>query len=369
MRNGGGAPAFGVICALVLGGCSAIAQEDEPQSATVAVVIPGGENAPSSLGAVPDAVAAAFGDVEISGWTIDVVTLDADSLQTDDPVMDDVVAIVGGMSNDAIRRIAPAADDRSILFVSPYDDDPAHTRGADPLAPVRPFETYYTMSTGDDAPLVVLANYAVAGLQIESFAAFEVGAGDRSAFVHYAKRAGAKVPVSQSLGSSAKPRKAITAALAEDVQGIYVSGSRAAAADLVQQIRGAGFTGSVVVSPELATDEFLDDAGAAADDVVSVAAPTLVIDTSISAPGLDNSGPFGATAYDAGVAVATVLMRCLPSASSASSAREGCAGEMSEVVFDGVTGDVAFNEFGERMGVIPEVILVEDGRWAPPPTP
>jgi branched-chain amino acid transport system substrate-binding protein len=74
-------------------------------------------------------------------------------------------------------------------------------------------------------------------------------------------------------------------------------------------------------------------------------------------------GEFGAAAHDAGTAVGTVLARCLPPASSASSARRGCLGEMSQLDFAGATGEVSFDEYGDRAGGSVRFSVLREEAW------
>jgi branched-chain amino acid transport system substrate-binding protein len=83
----------------------------------------------------------------------------------------------------------------------------------------------------------------------------------------------------------------------------------------------------------------------------------------LAAQSLPPPGPYGAAAYDAGMALAQVLSRCLPPEDSAARARAGCVGEMDQVSFPGLTGQVDFDRFGERTGGRPVAYEVRDGAW------
>lgn len=371
MRLGGRATAVlasGVV-AVAAAGCEATADDPGFRAGVIAVVVPGGEDATTAVAQISEAVRNSVKDVQIPGWSLEVVTMDAETVEPSQLIDGDVVAVVGGISDSAVRRLAPDLSDASILFVSPYDDDRVHTRGADPTTSVRPYSTYYTTAVDGTQPLALLAYYATLGLGLESVAAVDAGgagANERSSFARFVRRNDADVPVSRSAGGAGGEDgvdRAIEQAVDQDVGGLFVSGETGAAASLVNQARSAGLDGPVLLSPALATEDFLAEAGANAEGAVSVHLPTLQIDESASVPGISSPGPFAGTSFDAGTAIGIVLERCLPSASSAHESRVGCAGEMREVAFDGVTGDVAFNDFGERLGSAAEIVVVTDGGW------
>lgn len=359
--------------------CSQLSQADEPLSASIAVVVPGGQSAAGNNSAVADAVQSALNELDIAGWMVEVTVIDSDAVTSELPLEalpEDVVAVVGGVTNNDVLKLAPSLAEREILFVTPLDDDVAHTRGPDPATPVRPFSTYYSMSSGDDDPLHLLANYAINGRDLTSFGVVDAGdLASRTSFALNVRQADGKVPVSASIDPG-RPETAATvvAQLEEEkVDALFVSGEKEAAAAFVHDVRDAGLEPQVLVAPALAggylkafdkADRQGDVAGAS-NEAISATAATTTVEGTGEVLGLEVPGPYGAAAYDAGTAIRTVLTRCLPSADSALDARDGCAGEMREVAFEGVTGDVAFNDYGERSGALPEVVVARDGDWQP----
>ena len=120
------------------------------------------------------------------------------------------------------------------------------------------------------------------------------------------------------------------------------------------------------------SEDFLTAAGTAADGAVAVVSPYRVA-TSTGAGGelaarlggnvVDSPGSYAPAAYDAGTALAAVLRRCLSDEDTAAAARESCVAEMAQVSFAGVTGEVAFDAFGDRAGTRPQVFQIRDGEW------
>ena len=73
---------------------------------------------------------------------------------------------------------------------------------------------------------------------------------------------------------------------------------------------------------------------------------------------------YGAYSFDAANAIIQALKVSLASATDAKSAREATIKAMASVSFDGATGKVAFDEFGDSVSRVLTVYAVTDGAWA-----
>ncbi|HEY9412052.1 MAG TPA: ABC transporter substrate-binding protein [Jiangellaceae bacterium] len=362
---------------------SALGEDDAgPQVATVAVLVPGGAAGGGVSTGVIDAVELAIAETtsDVPGWSVEVSPVEEGTepaemtTVVEDMVEDDVVAVIGGLSTDAIRTAQPVLDQASILFVSPADVAPEHTRGADPATPLRPYPTYYRTSVGGETALAALARYAVDGLGAATIAVIDAGdAAGSGEFVTAARRAGAQVPVTGHAGESGeKIADVLATAATAEVDAVFVAGGPNRAAMVAEEIAEGGLEATLLLAPELSGPPFVEAAGASAEGAASVVPPTLTstldaapeaLTAKLTAAGSAAPGRFGAAAYDAATAVGTVLAQCLPPAGSPSGARKGCEREMPQISFAGVTGDVGFDDFGERLGGTPEVITVHDGAW------
>lgn len=362
---------------------SALGEDDAgPQVATVAVLVPGGAAGGGVSAGVIDAVELAIAETtaDVPGWSVEVTPVEEGTesaemtAAVEGMVEDDVVAVIGGLSTDAIRAAQPVLDQASILFVSPADVAPEHTRGADPATPLRPYPTYYRTSVGGETALAALARYAVDGLGAATFAVIDAGdAAGSGEFVTAARRAGAQVPVTGHAGESGeKIADVLATAATAEVDAVFVAGGPNRAAMVAEEIAEGSPEAILLLAPELGGPPFVEAAGASAEGAASVVPPTLTstlgaapeaLTTKLTAAGSAPPGRFGAAAYDAATAVGTVLAQCLPPAGSPSGARKGCEREMPQISFAGVTGDVGFDDFGERLGGTPEVITVHEGAW------
>lgn len=348
------------------------------QTATVGVLVPasGWQQADGEavLAAVRHAVEERAGDV--GGWTIEVVAVDegekgeaaADAVT--ELVDGDAVAVAGGLTTPGVRAAQPILDDEDVLFVSPADVVPEHTLGADPAAPLRPYRSYFRTAAGDEPPAAALARYAVSGLGAEAVAVVDGGdAAEARAFATAIDEAGGAV-----VASGADPAAVVAKAKTEGATAVFVAGDPEVATTVDRRLRASGLEatllGATAFGGDLADDGATDDGDgdslrdgavraepAQLDATAGVRSGRLADDVGVPL------GEYGAAAYDAGTAIGTVLARCLPPASSASSARRGCLGEMSQLDFAGATGEVAFDDYGDRSGGSVRFSVLRDQAW------
>lgn len=359
MRTGG--IAITLVGVLAVTACSAATASDEPRTATVAVAVPGGARASGENADVIKAVEAAFDSVAQDSddeWQIDIKPVDDRKAPEDE----DLVAVIGGVSDASVLKLAPALNTSSVLFVSPADGNRVHTRGADPMKAVRPYDSFFTVAHEGDDPLDVLADFGVHGRGIDSFATVTAGGEDApqavTDFTLAAEGMDADVPVADKELSADKLQKSD-----KDVEGVFVTGDAEDAADVAGSARGMDL--ATLLDPQVDMKKFLEAGGQSVDGVATVTPPTLTSESVARPDALPDTSDLGVAAYDAGIAVATALGNCLPPSDSAVDARKGCLGEMREVAFAGATGEISFNEFGERVGAFADIIVARDEKWKP----
>jgi branched-chain amino acid transport system substrate-binding protein len=370
-----------VLTASALAGCSsvgALVDEDEqqgPPSAKIAVLVPQDGTGPGAE--VLAAVELAVDDrmPVAPGWAVTVVAIDASDAATAAGRLaedDEVVAVVGGLSGAQVRVAQPLLADASILFVSPVDSAPEHTRGADPAQPLRPYSTYFRTAVVGGDVVQTAADYAVGGLGAQKVAVIGGGSDETARFAAEVRRRGADVVASAPAGTDGGGiARVIAASVSEQADVIYTADDAAVAAQIAKSLAGTGLDAHLVGSSALHSQEFLSGAGTAAEGAVAVVAPTQRTSSAetpgqlaarLADSGVD-AGPLAATAYDAGAALAHALSRCLPPHDATVAAREGCVTEMARVSFAGMTGEIAFDAFGDLAGGRAQVYEVRDGAW------
>jgi branched-chain amino acid transport system substrate-binding protein len=373
-----------VVTAGVFAGCSPagdlFAGDEDPGPPTAKVVVLVPQDGSGESAGIVAAVELAVQDRApvAPGWTLSVLPVDeaSDAATTATRLADDddVVAVVGGLSDRVVRTVQPVLAGASILFVSPADVAPEHTRGSDPTNPLRPYVSYFRTTVADADEIKTAADYAVGGLGAEKIAVVDGGGSDETArFTVEVRRLGAEIVASARAGADrAGIAKAIAAAVSKQADVVYTAGDTAIGTQVAKSLASTGLDAHLVGGAALHSVTFLSAAGTAADGAVAVVAPTRQSESvgassdlvaRLTERGVDAAGPLAAAAYDAGAALAQALSRCLPARESAIEAREQCIAEMQQVSVGGLTGEVAFDAFGDRVGSRPQVYEVRDGAW------
>jgi ABC-type branched-subunit amino acid transport system substrate-binding protein len=373
----------------VVAGCGTVGDlvgteaDAAPRTAKIVVLVPAqGKQADAGAG-VLGAVRLAVADAQLSipDWSVEVVEVDDTgdperAAEVADEIADDeqVAAVVGGLSAQVVRAVQPVLAQASVPFVSPADVAPEHTRGADPASPLRPYASYFRTALPEGDAVAVAADYAVVGLGASRVAVVDGGTGEEAdRFRAEVERRGAEIV---AFGAAERDGAGIDAVMAAAVSHeagvVYVAGEAEVSALVARRLAGTGLPATLVGGPNLRSEEFMTAAGTAADGAVAVVGPGVVdsrgqpggdLVAGLAGQGIDAPGPFAATAFDAGTAVAQALARCLPAEETAAQARAGCVDEMDQVSFRGVTGEVTFDRYGDRTGAVPAVFEVREGAW------
>lgn len=374
---------------LLLSGCGAAetvlgrvssAAETETPVATIGVAVPlsGGQTriGQGVQAAVEQALADAGG---VPGWQVEVEAVDIAGPDADEEVADlaserSVVAVVTGFEPDDVRRFVPVLDDAGITVLSPADADPRHVRGADLRSPLRPWSGYVTTAVDPRPEQSSLAAHLVRVAGVSDVLVVTDGtpgaqsrAGDLAAAL--GMRGVSAVAVEAAPGGQTTP--AVDAALAElsSASALVVDGPPELAAALAQA-RPAGVAMGLMTRLEPLTAE---QAGA----LDGAVAPEAGADPRRGGPELQAAleaagssvipGPFGPAAYDGTRLLLDALSRCLPPPPEASTPpRSGCRAEVAGTQSTGLTGPIAFDEFGARLGLLPAVVSLRGGSWAAP---
>lgn len=375
--------------ATALSGCSMVDSVVERVSPDAEVVVPTvtiGVLAPLSGGqtrtgrSVVDAVEQAVADSGgVEGWQLDVVAYDLAGASLADDLAelkagDSTVAVVTGFGPDDVRTIVPELDESGLTVLSPADSDPRHLRGADPADPIRPWAGYVSVAAEPTPEETALADHLVRVVGVQRAVVLSDGTrasesrGDavtRSLEQRGVTRAravawqGAKAsrPIERAV-SRLKPGDALVidapAALAADLAGLAPSGVSVVLTsplDDLSEPQSAELEGALAPLPGL------DPRRGAAE-----------LRAAFEASDRDaTEGPFGPAAYDGARLLVDAFSRCLPDAQRSSSpSRSQCRSEVAGATWNGLTGQVMFDEFGSRPGLLPAVVTLRNGEWRQP---
>ena len=318
----------------------------------------------------------------IPGWTLEVEAVDdeakpdvgknaATKLAGDDAV----VGVVGNLNSSVALQTQPVFATAKITQVSPANTNPALTKGPDGK---RLFDTYFRTCTTDDIQGPFAAQYLLSR-GIKKVATIHdkktYGQGLVEAFTKEFTAKGGTVSAATTINpDDSNFQTAITAVKGSAPQAVYYGGEYPQAGPLSQQMKSAGLNVPLMGGDGIFDAKFIELGGKSSegDLATSVGAPTDSLEkgktflSAYEAAGYkEPAAAYGAYAYDAANAIIEGLKTSLKDATDAKSARQATVDAVGKVNFEGVTGTVAFDQYGDSKTRVLTVYEVKDGKWAP----
>jgi branched-chain amino acid transport system substrate-binding protein len=320
----------------------------------------------------------------IPGWTLE---LDAqDDQATPDTGKnaatklageDEVVGVVGTLNSSVSQSVQPVLSGANIAQVSPANTNPTLSKGADPANPKRPYPGYFRTCTTDDVQGPFAAKYLLdEGIKkvatIHDKKAY--GQGLVAAFTTAFKDGGGQIVDAETINPDDKDFSSVISKVkGTSPEAVYYGGEFPQAAPLSQQMKSAGLDVPLMGGDGIKSDKYYGLAGksSAGDLSTSVGAPPETLDSAkqflsdyAAASYKDPYEAYGAYSYDAANAIINALKVSLASASDAKSARQATIDALGSVSFDGATGKVSFDQFGDATAKVLTVYKIENGKWA-----
>jgi branched-chain amino acid transport system substrate-binding protein len=323
----------------------------------------------------------------IDGWTLEVAAKDdeakpdvgknaATSLAADK----DVIGVVGTLNSSVSQSVQPVLSSAKITQVSPANTNPSLTQGANwKTSPQRTYPGYFRTCTTDAVQGPFAARYLFEKAKIQKVATIHdkkaYGQGLVETFTEEFKKAGGQVVAAQTINpDDANYQAVISKVKPAAPDAIYYGGEYPQAGPLSQQMKAAGLKVPLMGGDGIFDPKYISLGGKTSegDLATSVGAPTDTLDTAKkfvadynSAGYKDPYAAYGAYSFDAANAIITALKTSLKDAKDAESARQATIDAMSKVSFDGVTGKVAFDQYGDTTSKVLTVYKVAGGKWAP----
>ena len=319
----------------------------------------------------------------IPGWTLE---LDAQDDQATPDVGknaatklagdDEVVAVVGTLNSSVSQSVQPVLSGAQITQVSPANTNPTLTKGADVANPKRPYPGYFRTCTTDDVQGPFAAKYLLEQgkkkvATIHDKKAY--GQGLVTAFTTAFKNGGGEIVDAETINPDDKDFSAVISKVKNaNPEAVYYGGEFPQAGPLSQQAKSAGLNVPLMGGDGIFDPSYIELAGKTSngDLATTVGAPTESLDTAkqfvsdYKAAGYKEPyAAYGAYSYDAANAIINALKTSLASASDAKSARQATIDAMGKVSFDGSTGKVAFDQYGDSTNKVLTVYKVDGGKW------
>ncbi|MER7250167.1 branched-chain amino acid ABC transporter substrate-binding protein [Kribbella sp. NPDC000426] len=322
----------------------------------------------------------------IPGWKLEVVPKDdeakpdpgknAATALAGDP---DVIGVVGTLNTSVSQQVQPVLAPKNIVQVSPANTGPGLTQGANwQTAPQRPYKTYFRTCTTDAVQGPFAARYLYETAKITKVATIHdkkaYGQGLVGTFTEEFKKLGGQVVAAQTINPDDSNYQAVISAIKpSNPQAVYYGGEYPQAGPLSQQMKAAGLNVPLMGGDGIFDPKYITLAGKTSDNdlATSVGAPVDSLESAkkfVSDYNAQNYkepyAAYGGYSFDAANAIIAALKTSLKDAKDVESARQATVDAMSQVSFDGVTGKVSFDQYGDTTSKVLTVYKVAGGKWA-----
>ncbi|MCZ4513651.1 branched-chain amino acid ABC transporter substrate-binding protein [Streptomyces sp. ActVer] len=294
-----------------------------------------------------------------------------------------VLGVVGPLNSSVAESMQKVFDDAKLVEVSPANTNPALTQGTkwNGGEKARPYKSYFRTATTDAIQGPFAAQYVFNDAKKKSVYVIDdkktYGAGLAATFTEEFKKLGGKVVGTQHIDPDTKDFSAVaTQVKSSGADVVYYGGEYPQAGPLSKQIKAAGAKIPLVGGDGIYSADFIKLAGASGtgDLATSVGAPVEDLPSAkefvsaYKAAGYKEAyEAYGGYSYDSAWAIIEAVKKVVEDNDGKlpDDARAKVTEAMQGVTFDGVTGKVAFDEFGDATNKQLTVYSVEGGTWKP----
>ena len=292
-----------------------------------------------------------------------------------------VVGVVGPLNSSVAKSVAPVLSQANLVEISPSNSNVDLT-GRAALATggtqTRPYKSYFRVVASDDIQGPFAAQFAVNTVKAKTIAIVHdkkaYGQGLAQAFAKEATKDGATVLKTETINPGDKDFSAtITKLKAEKPDFLFYGGEYPEASLLTKQMKAAGLKIPLMGGDGVQADDYIKIGGAAAegDYATALGAPTDSLDSAkqfvtdyAAAKYADAIGPYGAYAYDAAnVIIAALAKATANGGKSGQPLRDEVTKEVGDTSYDGITGKISFDQFGDTNTKVLTVYQVKAGKF------
>ncbi|MFB7270259.1 branched-chain amino acid ABC transporter substrate-binding protein [Streptomyces sp. NPDC056244] len=296
-----------------------------------------------------------------------------------------VLGVVGPLNSDVGQSMQKVFADANVVQVSPANTNPELTQGKDWQSgkKVRGFKTYFRTATTDAIQGPYAAQYMYNEKKLKKVYVIDdkktYGAGLAATFSTEFTKLGGQIVGTDHINPDDKDFSAVASKVAQAKPDfVYYGGEYPAGAPLASQIKNAGAKVPTIGGDALFSAEYIKLAkqNSEGDFASSVGAPLETLDTAkkfiadYEAAGYkDAYEAYGGYAYDSTWAIIQAVKAVaekndgkLPESDDA---RKQVTEAMQTVTFDGVSGKVGFDEFGDTTNKQLSLYEVKGGKHVP----
>lgn len=292
-----------------------------------------------------------------------------------------VLGVVGPLNSSVAESMQKVFDDAKLVEVSPANTGPSLTQGPDwRTKKVRTYKSYFRTATTDAIQGPFAAQYLYNDAKKKKVFVIDdkktYGAGLAGTFTDEFKKLGGQIVGTEHINPDAKDFSAIATEVKKSgADVVYYGGEYPQAGPLSKQIKAAGSKIPLVGGDGIYDPTFIKLAGAdsTGDLATSVGAPVESLPSAkqfvadYKAAGYkDEYAAYGGYSYDSAWAIIEAVKKVVDDNGGKlpSDARAKVTAAMQNVSFDGVTGKVSFDEFGDATNKQLTVYAVKNGAWA-----
>ncbi|MBQ1087708.1 branched-chain amino acid ABC transporter substrate-binding protein [Streptomyces sp. B93] len=292
----------------------------------------------------------------------------------------DVIGVVGPLNSSVGESMQKVFDDAKLVQVSPANTGPSLTQGPDwQTNKVRTYKSYFRTSTTDAIQGPFAAQYVYNDSKKTKVFVIDdkktYGAGLAATFTDEFKKLGGKVVGTEHINPDTKDFSAVATKVKNSgADVVYYGGEYPQAGPLSKQIKAAGVKVPLVGGDGIFDPTFIELAGNNSDGdlATSVGAPLEELDSAkkfvdaYKAGGYkEDYAAYGGYSYDAAWSIIEAVKKVVEDNDGKlpDDARAQVTAAVQNVSFDGVTGKVAFDEFGDTTNKQLTVYAVENGEW------
>ncbi|MCX4619576.1 MULTISPECIES: branched-chain amino acid ABC transporter substrate-binding protein [Streptomyces] len=293
----------------------------------------------------------------------------------------DVLGVVGPLNSSVGESMQKVFDTAKLVEVSPANTNPALTQGVNwAKEKERPYKSYFRTATTDAIQGPFAAQYVFNDAKKKKVFVIDdkktYGAGLAATFTAEFKKLGGQVVGTEHINPESKDFSAVATKVKNSgADVVYYGGEYPQAGPLSKQIKEAGAKIPLVGGDGIYSADFIKLAGAAGtgDLATSVGAPVESLPSAkefvanYKAEGYKEAyEAYGGYSYDSAWAIIEAVKKVVEDNDGKlpDDARAKVVDAMQDVSFDGVTGQVSFDEFGDATNKQLTVYTVKGGDWA-----
>lgn len=293
----------------------------------------------------------------------------------------DVLGVVGPLNSSVGEAMQKVFDSAKLVEVSPANTNPALTQGVNwAKEKERPYKSYFRTATTDAIQGPFAAQYVFNEAKKKKVFVIDdkktYGAGLAATFTEEFKKLGGQVVGTEHINPESKDFSAVATKVKNSgADVVYYGGEYPQAGPLSKQIKEAGAKIPLVGGDGIYSADFIKLSGAAGvgDLATSVGAPVETLPSAkefvanYKAEGYKEAyEAYGGYSYDSAWAIIEAVKKVVEDNDGKlpDDARAKVVDAMQNVSFDGVTGKVSFDEFGDATNKQLTVYTVKGGDWA-----